>query len=545
MPCTIELTVKADSDCVNARTVSNLWIAIELRGQVPNLDAKMRNTPLNAVIIIDNSLSVSEDSLDTACQSVIWLSRLLDYEDDKLAIITTSSTSPDCRRRSYNELRFLNSHRVEDTQSQLRYAFEDRQQESAWKKALFKVACFLKEVRYSSGHSYQHNHVFILSPGLGGYNELESVASSATIHHVNTSAIPIISKPSTIRGWCLSLSGLSSATSLRDIVLAARQGIIPTTVTNAHVDLHSGRGCRVVKTYGEHYLGNIGQGQTAILLVLLEIPEYTVYPQQNAQTMAQSNLDHDFEELETMLGDVYQDCLEVVATYTDSLGHATTARHVCSIRRPDPSSFWSMARLPILPQPPSADAEMVAGRLVMCISTSAEPMEAPALLDSVLAGFPTCSTALVSQIQAVRRELIFRAGSFRSFQDLSNIAETEEVMTPRQSSENSRPNTVTSSIGSRRDSSDSTATVIHNQQTSTDSTDSARRIWQHMRKDSKSNKHQGITVCNNSQIVASRQDQLMTLRREALRNKRSIGADSLRSFSLPGVDGRSSVAPWL
>ncbi|TKA80736.1 hypothetical protein B0A49_01153 [Cryomyces minteri] len=78
------------------------------------------------------------------------------------------------------------------------------------------------------------------------------------------------------------------------------------------------------------------------------------------------------------------------------------------------------------------------------------------------------------------------------------------------------------------------------------SPDAARKIWQHMRQSSRSKRRQAQGSTDSlSKLEAD--DQLREIRRTALLNKRSVGADTLRSFAVAGAGagGWREVAPWL
>lgn len=55
---TVELTVKAELDCLNADVSCNMWVAIEINGLAQDALAESASEPINVVVIIDNSMAV-------------------------------------------------------------------------------------------------------------------------------------------------------------------------------------------------------------------------------------------------------------------------------------------------------------------------------------------------------------------------------------------------------------------------------------------------------------------------------------------------------
>jgi len=80
--------------------------------------------------------------------------------------------------------------------------------------------------------------------------------------------------------------------------------------------------------------------------------------------------------------------------------------------------------------------------------------------------------------------------------------------------------------------------------------DEAAQIWRHMRKNSKKARRP-LNASNESlEFMQSADERLVELRKRAIRNKRSIGADTLRSLSLAltiptSAESGDGTAPWL
>jgi len=540
----IELKIKAEQDCVNADISCDLWFAVEVVGQAQLLLHNSHSRPLRFVVIIDNTLAVSEDSLDVACQAAFRLCRLLDNEDDKLAISSISVSGPDWEVR--NELITFSPSYPEDVQRQLRSVFQDRAQAPAWGKTLEMTSRLFdgetERDRFDSD-SYR-NHVFILAPNLLDCKDLTHFKFPATTHYINTSVIPASLRHDFITGWYLSSSDLESKNLWDQIILSARHGLKLDCVEHANISLVPAPGCQVLRVYGELDITNIRPGQVSTVLVLMQVLTRSEEPAMVVHPNPQSKIEELFEGLEAMLGDVYQEVLAVTLTYGDLHERNNRSYQVCSLRRPDPTSLWSLADAPDSLRWP-ADVGFVIGRLALAISMSTTPRAAIVMLDSILTSLGSYPVQLLAQVHAVKRELLYRTRLPQGLPADSAIGVVEEITATQQLGEENLHPSTTFPVQSTRDSPDSTLTVIHNRQTSTDSTDSARKIWLHMRKDSQTKEQQTTAINNNALMFHSGQDQLVALRREAVRNKRSIGADTLRSFSLPAVDRRASVAPWL
>lgn len=98
----------------------------------------------------------------------------------------------------------------------------------------------------------------------------------------------------------------------------------------------------------------------------------------------------------------------------------------------------------------------------------------------------------------------------------------------------------------KRSTSYSPAAVTHHtsQSTTDEGDDKARQIWHFMRQDSKG-RRAGLTRNSSESLIRleSASESLRAIRQKALRNKRSVGADTLRSFAVGARDGID--APWL
>jgi len=541
VPISLEVTVKAELDFLNSNTSCNIWVATEVVGQVqPYTQNPQDAEPVTIAVIIDNSLSSSDDALDTAYQLAFNVSDLLVHDNDLLTILTTSPMRTNHRRAQQNELYPLNRCNMDAVREALRLVSEDRLPAPAWKEVILKTSRVLEnEAEISPNRT---RNVFILASTLVGCDCLEQIASFATIHYIQTGAVPSTTNNYSIKGWNIPLPSLESDTFLKDIVSVARQGTTATSVENVNIMLRPGQGCKVIKVYGQQIIERLEPGHRIIILTLLELTKHTTQLLTSTRTESFSRVDFMLEELGTMLGDVYQKVLDVSIAYEDASDTVRNSHKSCFLRRPDPSSQWSMASSESSLQSWPEDAELVIGRLVLCRSMSIKPEAAIELLDSIFTGSDSHSTTLMNQMQAIKRELIYRVRA--PYVDERNmgiyLGDGDQSMQEPLGDENQTPSS--STLGSPRDGSpDSTLTVIHNRQVSTDSTDSARKIWLNMRKDSKTL----LPESHDMQLLRAKQDQVVALRREALRNKRSIGADTLRSFSLSAVDGPGSAAPWL
>jgi len=97
------------------------------------------------------------------------------------------------------------------------------------------------------------------------------------------------------------------------------------------------------------------------------------------------------------------------------------------------------------------------------------------------------------------------------------------------------------------ESPDSGKTIIHKEHSSQqeeDENDAARRIWKNMRRDSKSAGDLLVSKTNALGVVDD--GRLAEIQKQALRSKRSIGTDTLRSLSFGTGSGAypSRYAPW-
>ena len=198
-------------------------------------------------------------------------------------------------------------------------------------------------------------------------------------------------------------------------------------------------------------------------------------------------------------------------------------------------------------------------RLAFFIATNSTPKEALSELDRVFSG-PNRNTACPQFVNSVREEL------HHQLLVLGHRATTEPPKVMPNNCQDYFPclgrfpleavekklQTVGPGLelSKARSPSGSPVTIIHQRVTENtepeELTDQATQIWRHMRKDSKV-RQKSANSSNESIIRLELSDErIRELRKRAIQNKRSVGADSLRSLALVGPATFGGVnAPWL
>lgn len=411
------------------------------------------------------------------------------------------------------------------------------------------------------------------------------------VHLLEPGIVSWASKPNYSTGWTLSTSYLSSLkkpwSSLKELITYARTSPPTGKIINLHVDVNTQcRSSRIEEVVGRQNFGTISHGQTLRLLVRVRAECWK--PAQPDPYINES--EKLFSELDSMLGIAETKLLHVVLTYKHSLLPNTSPSIVhksCVLARPNPTSQWSCMKTPSheTTQRERHSQTHVYKQLMLCLSSTYSPKHAIQVLDQT---FPksTLSSELVGCLTLLRAELQYQADVVDKFG--LNVEGDDEsgstIITSRSASRQHThfshhlllaPEISTDSLPSTT----STSTTVHPHPdhlthtttshtfiptftpTSSPAPDEARQIWKSIRRDSRiqndgsfrrgghrSSGFSASLVCSEAEMSLERivvaDERLKGIREMALRSKRSIGADTLRSISL-GERGRGAMRGWL
>jgi hypothetical protein len=348
------------------------------------------------------------------------------------------------------------------------------------------------------------------------------------------------------------------------------------------------QGCQLREVIGQKSVRDLAIGQQCSLFIKLRVPRIR---------MRDSTIDRDqdslFTELESIIGTLKTEVLHVEARYRHSMlpmDNVVTVRHACKIKRPKTESRWSIAAhsdecesqaevhamlarylachysadkaLELLEQYQGAAALARSGvrEIFEALNDEAQNEQTHKLNDSKPSVIVTDIDLNMLDSAAPPSEHFSTAPNtpttleeshsqpFISFTEV-NTVEAKPPMQP--TSVKLAPPLLTARKTTTRVSteiSSSTRVNVTESNEPSESQDSARQFWRHIRRTSLSAKQlQEMTAELLNQIEAD-DDHLRELRRRALANKRSIGAETLRAWKWEeSMQEREKhgEAPWM
>ena len=331
-------------------------------------------------------------------------------------------------------------------------------------------------------------------------------------------------------------------------------------------------GCSVREVIGQKSMRDVAVGQECRLFVKVHIPRLRIKTQ--SPDMDPESL---FAELESIVGTLKTEILHVEARYRHTLlpsDNVVTVRHTCKIKRPEAGSRWSLAGSDN-DFGSSSDVHVLLAQYIAMRHSAAEALD---MLQKYI-------DPVANQGPAIRRLRDSLSGKahlqlWKASEDLNpSVVVTDSeldittTVTPGPDEFATAPTTPTADDNStwpmaRRTSSSgnalltfienpgllsSTPPIIPKRKTMTRSAesalllssfkhttprppspsikhDSARQVWQHIRRSSLSAKQLDSITNGGLHLVDHNDEAVKELHRQALANKRSVGAETLRAW---------------
>ena len=360
-------------------------------------------------------------------------------------------------------------------------------------------------------------------------------------------------------------------------------------ITHLRLCYKAVEGCRIREIIGQKYTKDLALGQQCSLFIKLRVPR--IRTRDSGTGLDQESL---FTELESIVGALETEIMHIEARYRHSIlpsDNVVTVRHVCKVKRPKFESRWSILECTENFECPTHVHE----QLARYISSHYPPAQALELIDRYL------SSDLIrgGYVDEMRRFLVeeLRCSQEADTDQLkpsvvvtdidlgpsvSSIPQPEcfssAPSTPVEIDRTSQHSSASPNIGQGRQPSSTslvpsaklapplisaprTTTALTTQaspslQTSLapdqnehpESQDSARKLWQHIRRTSLSAKQLEEMTPERVQHLEASDEALKELRRKALANKRSVGAETLKGWkweeSMQRYE-RQGEAPWM
>lgn len=321
--------------------------------------------------------------------------------------------------------------------------------------------------------------------------------------------------------------------------------LLPDTMSDLVMHINALSDCEIVCSLGPERRQNLITGDIFARYVLVKI--YIVQRLEKPASLVNANGDPQYNrvltDLEGILGVHYTDLFMVSLRYMHPLFPNDThvvVEKTCSIKRRMASSIWDLQDRHSKPN------GEIRNELLATYDSRVGKSDALAMIKD----FEECSylSSLPRPLAKAKDEL----EKSKSYSEIkkTNIRGGSSQHLPRFSFESniSMPECLEEcplKIPQRSTSCSPTAVALNTSQIiSEESEDKARHIWHIMRQDSKG-RRTGLARNSSESLIRleSADESLRAIRQKALRNKRSVGADTLRSFAVGARDGMD--APWL
>ena len=511
------------------------------------------------LFLTDYRNDVTSDCLKRASNLAYTIARRLDVAGDKLAIYSTFRTGigPLRPRRS----RTLHPYRAPDLDT-ARARLVDMQKAAnrktntrckeveAMTKAVSEITADTLEKAAQNG-IVSPQHVFLLTPR--PLEVLQQIRCTAKLvyHHVSPwndfLRVDDTANPLELTAKAQQSAFQSSYvhpwTDLQTMIRFARTFDRLGHLQNMSVHVEANNGCEIETAHGPMTSITLDAGQALSILVQAKVLPDTVSENSRSTSLAgdvtstesSMTLNHIIADLEEFLGDTTTELFTVKVRYEHSLFPAGSEIHIqktCTLRRSLAQSEWSLPRArtsgtysPLLN---SGCTENARSSPVL----THDKETARQNLDASLPG-----TRLSEHARAINNELAQNTlikGSpveqGRSYGKTSN-----ECPTPKESELGTLDADASrKSYDEHQElrSMDSKETLSESPNSSyiRNSPDKARKIWQHMRKESRSQRQINRSSCESLDLKESNESGLCRIKRMAVRNKRSIGASTLQSL---------------
>ena len=422
-------------------------------------------------------------------------------------------------------------------------------------------------------------HIVLLTADADGLSSQLLAHDDLTFHIMCPASVPRNDQAAIhCNGWKLrSLSGketqvvskkkdldpTSVTNQLRILIFQARGGKLMGNLTELVLEVSAGPHCIVEGVIGNVKFTELHPGEVFTVLFRLKVrdaalQEYSFFgtPTQSSESLLSTK--DVMSQLDTMLKATDAKIFTVRLTYKHSLLPAGTTCSVtteCHVEKlpPDPDQALS----PLTPDFLQArDCTIVVDqRLAYHLATQASPRNALKLLYNEF-GDKFQSSTCRDYINLLAEELKYQARIVERLEITASPKKPPAVPTPKSSTENCSqsprraekyepPQRATSETPIEELFKTEPALAVLSVKKSREQlrTDEARRIWGDLRKMKKPTSQAAKGRSNSSQMEEARRQGIREL---AVKNKRSLGSDTIRSFIFAGESVEKGIcAPWM
>ncbi|KKZ64936.1 hypothetical protein EMCG_09170 [[Emmonsia] crescens] len=287
-PCPLPITsakidITMDAMKISAREDLFTWAAVEISANVANLGSELdtqigREVPLDIMILVDNSTSMSPVLLKGACDTVLHLASSMDILVDRLAIGCISADP----EQNLQLLLPLSTCNLDVIRGLLRPIQIFRQQGDEpsrirTSKALHEASNLL--LRYSSRGALRHVFVITANSGISLSEMTTDISSRVRFHTISPEPVLGIWASEPMDGWHLSASfddeedkdGVHALKdNIKQVMRHLRFGLDPGVLSNLSIGLNGPNGCDIEAILGETKCKTLRPGEKWTLLVKIK-----------------------------------------------------------------------------------------------------------------------------------------------------------------------------------------------------------------------------------------------------------------------------------
>jgi hypothetical protein len=589
---TTKISIVPEVESVDTDGGQTIWVAVEVAGDVklPRIDSKGNSTLLRAldvVVILDTSVYSSSSCFKTAREMALYISSKLDQNVDRFAIVSSADDAgipqveASLRSTKDTEIKPILKN-LERPRSETRAITRDG---SHLQLALDASIGMLQSTPQNPSVT-RHGHIFVLTANMGNWKSPVTSDSTIRVHIAHPGPLPWKGQYDFSNGWqlrslyppkdgskSLNTNKGSLAANIESVINHARIGTDTGHITDMKISVTPGVNCTIEGILGSTEVSVLRPGQTSSLFVKIKIGAFVLrkssIPFFRSSPDSEDSIDL-LTQLNAMLGEVSSDVLTVDVTHKHTLfprGTIMTASSNASLRRHTPQSEWNGT--PAAPRLNDSNdyRNQLQQRLAFFIATNHSPREALVALQDMF-GLDGCLSVCPVYLRCIATELRYQSrvtdryrlsssvdivdhddparssinGFPGSLYDISNQLATPSILEQRPRI----PSTIEERTSSPEPSPTAPVTASKGlvSTVSTESVDQAKKIWIDMRRARRWGIHG-----SSGEVFDTTDDSLVELKMNALRNKRSVGAETLKSMSL-GPDLRAGkpfggISPWL
>lgn len=581
-----ELTLTPEYDQLSSEEGRSMLVSLDIKCTTNSTSSVQevwsQHTGLDVVVVIDNSLHTSPAALMASCETARFLASILNGITDRLAILCTSTTETSGTSSTVvRELSQIKMHRIKNALDAITSSTE-KPKTNTWIDTIDCAKEFLLKSTVPDPDEEPlqdtFGHIFLLTPDADGLPFQSLAHENLTFHIISPAGAPRNDKPSIrCNGWKLrSLSGketqavstkkdlnpTSVLNRLRVLIAQARSGKLLGNLTELVLEVSAGPDCIIEGVIGKIEFTKLHPGEVFTAIFRVKFCPTTALGYSLSRTPTQSlevlpNTRDILSQLDKALGPTAAKLMTARLTYKHSLLPAGTTCSVtteCHIRR----CLSDSDHTPHPPKPNSLQARdctiLVQKRLAYHLATYGSPRNGlTALRNEYGDGFRF--SPCPDYVNLLAKELKYQARIVERLEIEASPKKPSTAYAPKSPYENIGRGygaesyipqyPVASDISTEERFKSKPALTALSVKESREQlrTDEARKIWGDLRK-MKGPSDQIVKGRSASSPLEEARSK--HIREMAIRNKRSIGSDTLRSLASAGESmGRGLGAPWM